>query len=99
MGKSYHFNLEATPTVTFALKGKKKKNERLTSLSGRVLYPTVQVWHSGASRVKPRCSEASVEDYRIQRALETPAAPSLLATTVSLRSDAVKTIPDWSGLS
>lgn len=99
MGKSYHFSLEATPTVTYAFK-KKKKKKREAYLSFREGF--VPNSSGLALRSEPgqqRSLEASVEDYRIQRSLETPAAPSLLATTVSLRSDAVKTNPDWSGLS
>lgn len=97
MGKSYHIDLEATPTVIFAFKKRERERESLAHFHGG--FCAVEVLHPGASRVSGVPLEASVEDYRIQRSLETPAAPSLLATTVSLRSDAVKTNPDWSGLS
>lgn len=78
---------------------KKKKSERFTSLSESFL-PDSSGLATRSELGQQRSSEAGVKkDYRIQRSLETPAAPSLLATSVSLRSDAVKTNPDWSGSS
>lgn len=70
------------------------------SLSQSGFLPTSSGLAAGNELGQQRSLEAGLEeDYRIQRALETPAAPSVLATTVSLRSDDVKTNPDWSGLS
>lgn len=94
MGKTY---TSATLTLTLALK---KKVFQFTSLSQSGFLLTSSGIARGSEPGQQRFLEAGVEeDYRIQRALETPTATSLLATTVSLRSDAVKTNPDWSGQS
>ena len=93
-GKNIHFS------YTYSNFGVKKKVFQFTSLSQSGFLLTSSGIARGSEPGQQRFLEAGVEeDYRIQRALETPTATSLLATTVSLRSDAVKTNPDWSGQS
>lgn len=86
---------EATATLTFALRRERKKRREFY-FCFTVFFLTVPSGHRERAGLQRGC-EAGAENYRIQRALETPPAPSLLAATVSLRSDAAKTNPDWPG--